>query len=227
DGIENWEETLTCTMWNVYDTDFGGIGDGDERNWSHGTDPCDSMIDFSTLISSYSSSLQRLTLVNASGFNPNGGTGFYNNSSGQHTSFAYASVNSNILFGVALQPPAGTTDAVSRNGSWCHYDAINSGTIGTTQRHCDDDYEDTDGDGLADWEELLGTWGFTSLPTLVDSDGDGVSDYDEVMGGTDPMEPCDNNLDTDGDLLNNYFENNTGCHLDFIPGIIGNGSQDT
>ena len=37
DGIENWEENLTCTMWNVYDTDFGGIGDGDERNWSHGT----------------------------------------------------------------------------------------------------------------------------------------------------------------------------------------------
>ena len=227
DGIENWEENLTCTMWNVYDTDFGGIGDGDERNWSHGTDPCDSMIDFSSLISGYSTPLQRLTLVNASGFNPNGGTGFYNDSSGQHTSFAYASVQSNILFGVALAPPLGTTDVVNRNGSWCHFDAIQSGTIGTTQRHCDDDYEDTDGDGLADWQELLGTFGFTSLPTAVDSDGDGVNDYDEVMGGTDPMEPCDNNLDTDGDLLNDYFENNTGCLMDFIPGIIGNGSADT
>jgi hypothetical protein len=227
DGIENWEENLTCTNWNVYDTDFGGIGDGDERNWSHGTDPCDSMIDYSTLIVSYSVPLQRLTVSNASGFNPNGGTGYYNDSSGQHTSFAFASSQSNILFGVALQPPAGTTDVVSRNGSWCHYDAINTGTIGTTQRHCDDDYEDTDGDGLADWQELLGTFGFTSLPTQVDSDGDGVNDYDEVMGGTDPMEPCDNNLDTDGDLLNDYFENNTGCLLDFIPGIIGNGSADT
>ena len=59
----------------------------------------------------------------------------------------------------------------------------------------------------------MGTFGFTSLPTLVDSDGDGVDDYDEVMGGTDPMEPCHNNLDSDGDLLNNYFENNTGCAL--------------
>ena len=227
DGIENWEENLTCTLWNVYDTDAGGIGDGDERNWSHGTDPCDSMIDFSSLIVGYSSPLQRLTLANASGFNPNGGTGFYNDSSGQHTSFAYASASSTILFGVALAPPAGTTDAVNRNGSWCHHDAIQSGTIGTTQRHCDDDYQDTDGDGLADWQELGGTFGFTSLPTDTDSDDDGVNDYDEVMGGTDPMEPCDNNLDTDGDLLNDYFENNTGCPLDFIPGIIGNGSADT
>jgi len=227
DGIENWEENLTCTMWNVFDTDFGGVGDGDERNWSHGTDPCDSMIDYSTLIVSYSSSLQRLTLANASGFNPNGGIGYYNDSNGQHTSFAFSSSQSNILFGVALAPPAGTTDAVHRNGSWCHFDAIQSGTIGSTQRHCDDDFEDTDGDGLADWQELMGTFGFTSLPTAVDSDGDGVNDYDEVMGGTDPMEPCDNNLDSDGDLLNDYFENTTGCHLDFIPGILGNGSADS
>ncbi|MBK39566.1 MAG: hypothetical protein CMB50_05015 [Euryarchaeota archaeon] len=227
DGIENWEENLSCTLWNVFDSDFGGVGDGDERNWSHGTDPCDSFIDFSSLISSYDPSLQRLTLANASGFDPNGGTGYYNDSNGQHTSFAYASIQSNILLGVALAPPAGTTDAVSKNGSWCHFDAVNTGTIGSTQRHCDDDFEDTDGDGLADWQELMGTFGFTSLPTLVDSDGDGVDDYDEVMGGTDPMEPCDNNLDSDGDLLNNYFENNTGCPVIFIPGIIGNGSVDT
>ena len=227
DGIENWEENLSCTLWDVFDTDSGGVGDGDERNWSHGTDPCDSLIDFSSLITNYNPSLQRLTLVNVSGFNPNGGTGFYNDSNGQHTSFAYASIQSNNLLGVALAPPAGTTDAVSKNGSWCHYDAIQSGTIGSTQRYCDDDFEDTDGDGLADWQELMGTFGFTSLPTQVDSDGDGVNDYDEVMGGTDPMEPCHNNLDSDQDLLNDYFENNTGCPLDFIPGIIGNGSTDT
>ena len=227
DGIENWEENLTCTLWNVYDSDFGGIGDGDERNWSHGTDPCDSMIDYSTTFTLYDGGLQRLTLTDGSGFRPSGGTGYYNDSSGQHTSFAYSSRQGDVLFGVALTPPLGTTDVVSRNGSWCHYDAIQQGTIGTTQRHCDDDYEDTDGDGLADWEELLGTYGFTSLPTQVDSDGDLVSDYDEVMNGTDPMEPCDNNRDSDGDLLNDYFENNTGCPLDFIPGIIGNGSLDT
>ncbi|MBJ84064.1 MAG: hypothetical protein CMB52_00915 [Euryarchaeota archaeon] len=227
DGIENWEENLSCTLWDVYDSDFGGVGDGDERNWSHGTDPCDSFIDFSSLIISYDQSLQRLTLANSSGFNPNGGTGYYNDSNGQHTSFAYSGIQSNILLGVALSPPAQTTDAVSKNGSWCHYDAVNTGTIGSTQRHCDDDYEDSDGDGLADWQELMGTFGFTSLPTDVDSDGDGVNDYDEVMAGTDPMEACHNNLDSDGDLLNNYFENTTGCPVTFIPGIIGNGSVDT
>ena len=227
DGIENWEENLTCTLWDVFDSDFGGIGDGDERNWSHGTDPCDSMIDFSSTHTLYDGGLQRLTLTDGSGFRASGGTGYYNDSSGQHTSFAYSFRNGDVLFGVALTPPLGTTDVVSRNGSWCHYDALQQGTIGTTQRHCDDDYEDTDGDGLADWEELLGTYGFTSLPTSVDSDGDLVSDYDEVMNGTDPMEPCDNNLDSDGDLLNDYFENNIGCPLDFIPGIIGNGSLDT
>ncbi|MEC7703977.1 MAG: transglutaminase domain-containing protein, partial [Candidatus Thermoplasmatota archaeon] len=227
DGIENWEENLTCTEWNVYDTDFGGIGDGDERNWSHGTDPCDSLVDFSSAISVYSASFQRLTLVDASGFNPNGGTGYYNDSSGQLTSFAYTNVQSNDLFGVGIAPPSGATEAVNRNGSWCHFNAIQTGTIVTTQQHCDDDYEDTDGDGLADWEELGAVYGFPSLPTSVDSDGDDVSDYDEVMAGTDPMEPCDNMLDSDGDLLNNFFENNTGCPLDYIPGIIGNGSGDT
>ncbi|MEE2758943.1 MAG: transglutaminase domain-containing protein [Candidatus Thermoplasmatota archaeon] len=227
DGIENWEENLTCTLWNVYDSDFGGIGDGDERNWSHGTNPCDSFIDFSSLINSYDASLQRLSLANTTGFNPIGGIGYYNDSNGQHTSFAYSAIQSNILLGVSLAPPVGTTDAVSKNGSWCHYDAVNTGTIGSTQRHCDDDYEDSDGDGLADWQELEGTFGFTSLPTAVDSDGDGVSDYEEVMDGTDPMEPCHNNRDSDGDLLNDYFENNTGCALIFIPGIIGNGSLDT
>ena len=28
DGIQNWEENLSCTEWNVADTDFGGVNDG-------------------------------------------------------------------------------------------------------------------------------------------------------------------------------------------------------
>ena len=47
------------------------------------------------------------------------------------------------------------------------------------------------------------------------------------MNGTDPLEPCDNNRDTDGDALNDYFENNTGCPLFYVPGMGGNGSTDT
>ena len=37
DGIQNWEENLTCTLWNVADTDFGGINDG--RSETSATEP--------------------------------------------------------------------------------------------------------------------------------------------------------------------------------------------
>jgi len=38
--------------------------------------------------------------------------------------------------------------------------------------------DDTDGDGLANWEEAV----FGTDPTLRDTDGDGISDYDETRG---------------------------------------------
>lgn len=227
DGIENWEENLSCTVWNIADTDFGGVNDGDEQNFSHGTDPCMSVIDFITTYSSYNAGQQRLYLANTTGFKPTGGVGYYNDSNGQLTGFGYQSVAAAYLIGVSVAPPGNSQFVISKNGSWCHYSALQSGQLGTTMNYCDDDYEDSDGDGLADWEELMGTFGFTSLPTQYDSDGDGVNDWDEVMNGTDPMEPCDNNMDTDGDLLNDYFENNVGCPVDYIPGIIGNGTLDT
>jgi hypothetical protein len=224
DGIQNWEENLSCTMWDVYDTDFGGIGDGDERNISHGTDPCDSMVDYVTTIVGWAAGSSRLTVSNASGFNPNGGTGFYN-SSGTLVSFAYAGVVNNVLQGVSLAPPGGVTDVLNRNGSFCHTAASLDGTIGTSRSYCDDDYTDSDRDGLADWEELLGVYGWFSNPSLADTDGDGVDDYGEVrVDGTDPLDPCRNLLDPDGDGLNNYFENSTGCTLDSI-GVM-NGSSD-
>ena len=104
DGIQNWEENLSCTEWNVADTDFGGINDGDERNVSHGTDPCDSLVNFVTTFISFSAANQ-LFLADASGFNPNGGIGYYNNS-GTYTAFGYlsASVTSNALQGVSPAP---------------------------------------------------------------------------------------------------------------------------
>ena len=223
DGIQNWEENLSCTLWDVADTDFGGINDGEERNVSHGTDPCDSLVNFETTFVQYTGSTNRVEVGNGSGFNPGGGTGWYN-VSGTWQSFAYATVVNNVLQGVSNGPTGTATDVANRNGSFCHTSAVASGTIGTTQQYCDDDYEDSDGDGLADWQELLGTFGWFSNPSIVDSDGDGVNDFDEVADNTDPNEPCTNLLDDDGDGLNNYFENTTGCDLIYIG--ISNGSQD-
>tara|TARA_B100001093_G_scaffold265270_1_gene253660 strand:+ start:51789 stop:60722 length:8934 start_codon:yes stop_codon:yes gene_type:complete len=223
DGIQNWEENLSCTLWDVADTDFGGINDGDEYNVSHGTDACDSLIDFITTIVQWNSGQSRLEVADGSGFNPSGGVGWYN-TSGTWISFAYAGVVNNVIQGVSAAPNAGVVQVSNRNGSFCHTDAINAGTIGTTQQYCDDDYSDSDGDGLADWQELLGTFGWFSNPTLSDTDGDGVSDFDEVFDNTDPNEACVNLLDDDLDGLNNYFETSTGCPLEFI-GIL-NGSTD-
>ncbi|DAC09886.1 MAG TPA: transglutaminase domain-containing protein, partial [Candidatus Poseidoniales archaeon] len=223
DGIQNWEENLSCTAWDIADTDGGGVNDGDERNVSHGTDPCDSLVDFVTTVANWNG-VNRLTVANGSGFNPDGGTGWYN-VSGTWTSFAYAATVNNVLIGVNLAPPPSVTDVANRNGSFCHTQATQDGTISTTRTYCDDDYTDSDGDGLADWQELLGVFGWFSNPTLADTDNDGVNDFGEVVrDNTDPLDPCKNALDPDGDGLNSYFENSTGCTLDSI-GIL-NGSSD-
>ena len=223
DGLQNWEENLSCTLWNVADSDFGGVNDGDELNVTHGTDPCDSFTNFVTTVSNWNSGSSLLTLQDASGFNPDGGEGWYN-LSGTLISFTYTAVSSQSLAGVSSGPSPGVNEVVNRNGSFCHTDAVAAGTIGTTQRYCDDDYKDSDGDGLADWEEILGVYGWFSNPGMVDTDSDGVSDFDEVFDFTNPNEPCNNLLDDDGDSLNNFFEDSTGCDLIWIG--IGNGSQD-
>ena len=223
DGIQNWEENLSCTLWNVADSDFGGVNDGDELNVTHGTDPCDSFVNFETTITNWNSGSSLLSIQDASGFNPNGGEGWYNQS-GTLSSFTYVSISGLALVGVSASPPVGVNQVLNRNGSFCHTDATAAGTITTTQQYCDDDYEDSDGDGLADWEEILGVFGWFSNPNLVDTDADGVSDFDEVFDFTDPNEPCNNLLDDDGDTLNNYFEDTTGCDLIWIG--IGNGSTD-
>ena len=223
DGLQNWEENLSCTLWDVADSDFGGVNDGEELNVTHGTDPCDSFVNFETTITSWNSGSSLLTLQDSSGFNPNGGEGWYN-SSGTLLPFSYVSVSSQSLVGVSSGPGVGVNQVVNRNGSFCHTSATAAGTLLTTQQYCDDDYEDSDGDGLADWEEILGVYGWFSNPGLVDTDSDGVSDFDEVFDFTDPNEPCNNLLDDDSDSLNNYFEDTTGCDLIWIG--IGNGSLD-
>ena len=51
---------------------------------------------------------------------------------------------------------------------------------------------DADGDGVNDWDELLGRASDPVTPTsplLLDTDGDGASDAQEVVAGTNPTDP--------------------------------------
>jgi hypothetical protein len=50
--------------------------------------------------------------------------------------------------------------------------------------------QDTDGDGLSDWDELNI---YHTSPYLADSDSDGISDSEEVRNGTDPNCPVGKN----------------------------------
>ncbi|MDQ1257731.1 MAG: hypothetical protein QG656_2337 [Candidatus Hydrogenedentes bacterium] len=56
---------------------------------------------------------------------------------------------------------------------------------------------DTDDDGLSDFDEVDGLFGFLTDPLLRDTDWDGSSDGDEVMLGSDPTDPS-SSLDTGG-----------------------------
>ncbi len=83
-----------------------------------------------------------------------------------------------------------------------------------------DNDSDSDNDGLSDYDELYGVYGYSSNPNKKDSDNDGLSDYDEVMAThgyqTDPL-----NSDTDGDGVSDWVEIRYGSDptdsLDFIP----------
>lgn len=230
DGIQNWEENMTCTLWNVFDTDGGGVSDGDEILPFHNSDPCLSEEELTLQIIGWDSVTSSLTLNSTSELDQSpldwrqtdAPMAYYVLSNGTLLEFRYESIDSDVLRSVNVDLPANTSTVLFTNFSWC-WDA----TVGAVNDPiCDDDYSDSDGDGLADWEEYLSTWGFPTNPNLVDTDSDGVEDLDEILNGTDPLDPCENLLDSDGDGLNNYFENTTGCIVSF-PGMGGNFTNDT
>ena len=127
DGIQNWEENLSCTLWDVADSDYGGVSDGDELNVTHGTDPCDSFINFETTITSWNSGASLLSVQDISGFNPDGGEVWYNQS-GTLIPFTYQRTSGQELVGVSVGPAPGVTQVVNRNGSFCHTEATAAGT---------------------------------------------------------------------------------------------------
>ena len=229
DGLQNWEENNSCTLWNVFDSDGGGVGDDDEF-FPAQNDPCTSMLQLEFTIVMWDSGTETLSLNSSTGINPspvdwrgNPPMGHYVNTNGSLTPFRYSSLISESLRGVDTAPPLGSNTVIFSNGSWCWDASLGS----LNDPWCDDDYADTDGDGLADWEEMTAAWGFMSDPSLYDTDGDGVNDLSEVLNLTDPREPCHNLLDSDGDGLNNYFENTTGCDVVFGIGEQGFGGNFT
>lgn len=64
---------------------------------------------------------------------------------------------------------------------------------------------DTDGDGILDGEEIVGTYGYVTDPSCKDTDGDGLDDGWEIENGFNPREQ-DADLDPDKDGLSNYEE---------------------
>jgi len=85
-----------------------------------------------------------------------------------------------------------------------------TGTDGSGET--DPNNPDSDGDGLGDGDELagadgLGGTGDETDPLDSDTDDGGVDDGTEVIGdGTDPNNPADDIIDTDGDGLNDQEE---------------------
>ena len=223
DGIFDYVENNSCTFWNVSDSDYGGVNDtleystflvgGQPSNANSSlymgfTDACDSYINFVTTTSAYTPGVNILEVLDTSGFNPSGGIAYYNDSF-SYTEFGYTSVQGLTLRGVSISPPTEPIAVEHRNGSWCH-DALS----GSFPAYCDDDFEDSDGDGLADWQEVLV---YGTLPNDADTDDDGKTDFEEIIeDNTNATIACDNALDTDKDGLNNYFENTTGCELTYI-----------
>lgn len=68
-----------------------------------------------------------------------------------------------------------------------------------------DDDADSDGDGLSDFDEINGVFGFITDPTKQDTDGDGLSDFEELMQTFGHfLNPT--NRDTDGDGYGDYTE---------------------
>ncbi len=69
--------------------------------------------------------------------------------------------------------------------------------------------DDTDGDGLSDWDELSGKRSDPLAPTSylsADSDNDGVSDGDEVLAGTNPNDASSQFAITAVGNRNGFFE---------------------
>ena len=105
DGIQNWEENMTCTLWNVFDTDGGGVSDGDEILPFHNSDPCLSEQELTLQIVAWDAVTSSLTLNSTSDLDQSpidwrqtdAPMAYYVQSNGTLVEFRYESIDSDVL----------------------------------------------------------------------------------------------------------------------------------
>ena len=124
DGLQNWEENMSCTFWNVSDSDGGGINDGDEASFQalHLTDPCTSLVEMELTIVEWNLGQSVLTLNSTLELNPNpvdwrqsgAPMAYYQSSDGFRTPFRFDSIFFDSLRGVDTPLPSNTSMVRSR-----------------------------------------------------------------------------------------------------------------
>ena len=126
DGIDNWEENLTCTRWDLADTDGGGVNDGDELAIGHQTDPCVSEIVIVKTIISWDAPSLSLELNSTTNLNPDpfdwrqdsAPMAFYELINGSTIGFRYGSIDGNELKEVDVALPATAVSVLFTNHSF-------------------------------------------------------------------------------------------------------------
>ena len=114
DSIPNYLENITCTQWDLADTDFGGVDDGTEGE-IHGTDPCMSVSIVNRTVLSWDSVAVQISLNSTEGVpigpnwrNPDGMLANYILDDGSRIPFTWGRSIGNDLDQVDPMPPENT-----------------------------------------------------------------------------------------------------------------------
>lgn len=233
DGLPNWYENRTaknhsCTLdWLNPDSDGGGRFDGWEENTT-GYDPCDSIINWTVQIvtkTNQGGGVWRLELNTTVLVNPyedqyGGGVAKTPNNISIPYNPMTPSLKALSSIDVTVDPGS-ATELYFTNNTWCWYESRPGRSLSAYSSYCDDDYKDSDGDRLSDFQEIVHSTNISD----ADSDFDGESDFWEVMNGTQAYNTllggttwdndgyCVNSIDSDFDGLTDSFEESIGCLL--------------
>ena len=118
---------MTCTLWNVFDTDGGGVSDGDETLPFHNSDPALSEEELDTSNTGWDAVTSSLTLNSTSELDQSpidwrqtdAPMAYYVQSNGTLVEFRYESIDSDVLRSVNVDLPANTSTVLFTNFSWC------------------------------------------------------------------------------------------------------------